>query len=66
MRQIRNAIAAADLLAAQKTTDEMIREEPKNFEGYYWRGLLELNAIMVTRLCGFSAARRRWTRILTY
>ena len=40
--QIRNAITAADLLAAQKKTDEMIREEPKNFEGYYWRGLVEL------------------------
>jgi len=50
--QIRSASAAADLLAVQKKTDEMIREEPKNFEGYFWRGFLELQ-----RDNGYEAVR---------
>jgi tetratricopeptide (TPR) repeat protein len=49
---IRSAIATADLLAAQKKTDEMMREEPGNFEGYYWRGFLELE-----RDNGYDAVR---------
>ena len=32
----------ADFSAARQKTDEMMREEPENFEGYYWRGFLEL------------------------
>lgn len=40
--QIRRFLAAGDLPSAQKEADELIRHEPGNFEGYFWRGFLEL------------------------
>ena len=52
MAQIRKAIAAADPLEVQRTTEELIREEPDNFEGYFWRGFLELQ-----RQDGYEAVR---------
>lgn len=39
---IRNSITSGDLRDAQKLSDELIRQEPGNFEGYFWRGFVEL------------------------
>ena len=40
--QIRRFLASRDLPGAQKEADDLIRHEPRNFEGYFWRGFLEL------------------------
>jgi len=40
--QIRRAFQSRDLAFMQKKIDELIGEEPANFEGYFWRGFLEL------------------------
>jgi len=49
---IRKSITSGDLMDAQKLTDELIRHEPSNFEGYFWRGFLELQ-----RENGYDAVR---------
>jgi tetratricopeptide (TPR) repeat protein len=40
--EIRRAFRSRNLSFACKKTDELIAQEPTNFEGYFWRGFLEL------------------------
>jgi len=40
--QIRRAFQSRDLALMQKKIDELIGEEPASFEGYFWRGFLDL------------------------
>jgi tetratricopeptide (TPR) repeat protein len=40
--QIRQAFQSRDLTFMGKRADELIGQEPSNFEGYFWRGFLEL------------------------
>jgi tetratricopeptide (TPR) repeat protein len=40
--QIRKAFKARDLSSMGKKTEELIAQEPTNFEGYFWQGFLEL------------------------
>jgi tetratricopeptide (TPR) repeat protein len=39
---IRKALESQDLSSAQGAIHELIRLEPKNFEGFYWQGYLEV------------------------
>jgi len=39
---IRRALQAKELSFMRKKVDELIGHEPANFEGYFWRGILEL------------------------
>ncbi len=50
--RIRASLASGDLDGMQKVCDEMIREEPANFEGYFWMGFLDLQ-----RENGYDAVR---------
>ncbi|MEW5979360.1 MAG: tetratricopeptide repeat protein [Acidobacteriota bacterium] len=49
---IRKSIATRNFVDALTLTDELIRRQPGNFEGYFWRGFLELQ-----RENGFDAVR---------
>jgi tetratricopeptide (TPR) repeat protein len=40
--QIRQALRSRDLSSMRKKADDVIEREPANFEGYFWRGFLEL------------------------
>jgi tetratricopeptide (TPR) repeat protein len=40
--EIRRALLSRDLPLLCKKADELIAQEPTNFEGYFWRGFLEL------------------------
>jgi tetratricopeptide (TPR) repeat protein len=40
--QIREAFRSRDLSSVRQKTDELIDHEPASFEGYFWRGFLEL------------------------
>lgn len=40
--QIREAFRSKNLSFMRKKSDELIRQAPTNFEGYFWRGCLEL------------------------
>jgi tetratricopeptide (TPR) repeat protein len=40
--EIRQAFRSRDLSFMRKKADELIAQEPTNFEGYFWRGFLEL------------------------
>lgn len=40
--EIRRAFRSMDLSSVSKKADELIAQEPANFEGYFWRGFLEL------------------------
>jgi len=50
--QIRRSLASGDLVGAQKEANDLIAHEPGNFEGYFWRGFLELQ-----RENGYDAIR---------
>jgi tetratricopeptide (TPR) repeat protein len=50
--RIRVSLASGDLAGAQNESGEIIRQEPANFEGYFWRGFLELQ-----RENGYDAVR---------
>lgn len=49
---IRKSLASGDLPDAQRLADDMIRHEPGNFEGHFWRGFIELQ-----RQNGYEAVR---------
>ena len=40
--EIRGALKSRDLSFMRKKADELTTQEPANFEGYFWRGFLEL------------------------
>ena len=42
--EIRQALASGKVGAAREMTERLIREQPGNFEGPYWRGLIEIDA----------------------